>query len=91
MLYGTPTLCLLGGLLGIRDVSGSRTMFLAAICAGSAFSSWQLKKNLQNFYVKKSLNKLEHTVVSLEKTFIQFKKLLLLVHQNDFLSQNISL
>lgn len=91
MLGGFQFCCVMGGLWKVAKAPISKPFIFATCTTASLFTVFHLMKALKRHHVFKGIRQLKHTVSGLEKVYVQFKRMLLLVHQNEFITQNISL
>lgn len=91
LFCSAPLICLFGGLHKVAKVPGLQTLLSLSMGVGCLCGISLLRKSFHKRSMNQSLNKLQLALGGLEKVLIQLKKMLLLVHQNEFISQNISL
>ncbi|KAK3932620.1 Vezatin [Frankliniella fusca] len=90
-LYVVPLLCLGGGLWRLAQTPVSKVLLAASAGIGSLYVAYRVKEHWRQKYFSDLTALLKLTLGSFEKLFVQYKKMLHLIHQNDFISQNTSL
>ncbi|XP_034251456.1 vezatin-like [Thrips palmi] len=91
VLGGVQFFCLAGGLWKIASAPTSKPFIFASCATASLFAFVYVKEALRRHSILEGISKLKHTLDGLEKVYVQFRRMLLLVHQNEFITQNISL
>lgn len=91
ILGGAQFLCVFGGLWKIAKAPTSKPIIFASCTMASVFALFNIKEALRKHLILKSISTLKDTLHGLEKVYVLFKRMLLLVHQNEFITQNISL
>lgn len=90
-LCSVPLLCLGGGLWRLAQTPVSKVLLVASAALGSFYAAYRIRENWKRKYFSLLTSKIQLTLVGLEKLFVQYKRMLQLIHQNDFISQKISL
>ena len=90
-LYAAPFLCAAAWFLGYTKTGSAPRLLIGAAGISSLSAVLFTKKILQIRSHETAIKNLCVTIAGLERTFIQFKRMLLLVHQNDLMPQSLSL
>lgn len=91
MLGGVQFFCIVGGLWKVAKAPLSKPFIMASCVTTSLFTMYHIKDAMRKHSIVKGISHLKHTLDGLEKVYVQFKRMLLLVHQNELINQNQSL